>query len=137
MAGTLDDLLSTAVRTWATVARTWIDAANEVMVGWLDVADVESGHPGFNQASAVVPAQEARTPLTAGSFANWDQDQLPGNTLALRPEEVLAAEDTEILLRVKPPQGTASGTYWGSLDDPTGTCVLEDFAVYVVGDRSP
>jgi hypothetical protein len=137
MANTLDDLVGAAVQTWATVVRTWMEAANAVLVGWLDVADVESGRTGFNEQLVVVPAQEAPTALNPGSFSNWDQEQLPANALAVNPVEVNAGEIKKALVLVKPPQGTASGTYTGSLHDPTGTCLLEEVSVYVVGDRSP
>ena len=77
MASTLDDLVAAAMRTWATVARTWIEAANAILVGWLDVPDVESGRTGFNEESVVVPAQQSPTDLSPESFSNWDDDQLP------------------------------------------------------------
>lgn len=137
MAGTLDDLVSAAVRTWATVAQTWIEAANAILVGWLDVPDVETGAPRFNEEVVVVPAQLASTALNPGSFSNWDQDQLPAEAFAVKPAEVDAGEITKVLVSVQPPKGTASGTYTGSLYDPTGTCLLEEVGVYVVGDRSP
>jgi hypothetical protein len=137
MASTLDDLVAAAVRTWATVARAWIEAANAILIGWLDLADVETGRTGFNEEVVVVPAQLAPTALNPGSFSNWDQDQLPAEALAVKPAEVNAGEHTEVLVLVQPPKGTASGTYTGSLYDPTGTCLIEEVGVYVVGDRSP
>jgi hypothetical protein len=136
MANTLDGLVAAAVRTWATVARTWIEAANSILLGWLDVADVESGRTGFNEEVVVVPAQQAPTVLNAGSFSNWDQDQLPAESLDLKPVEVKAGEFRKVLVSVEPPEGTASGTYTGSLYDPAGTCLLEEVGVYVVGDKS-
>ena len=137
MASTLDDLVAAAMRTWATVTRTWIEAANSILLGWLDVADVESGRKGFNEEVVVVPAQQVPTNLDVGSFSNWDQDQLPSEALDVKPVEVEAGQSTKVLVSVEPPKGTASGTYTGSLYDSTGICVFEEVGVYVVGDRSP
>jgi hypothetical protein len=137
MASTLDDLVAAAVRTWATVARTWIEGANAVLVGWADLPDVESGRTGFNEELVVVPAQQAQTALKPESFSNWDQDHLPAEALAVKPAGVKAGEITEVVVSVQPPQGTASGTYVGSLCDSSGACLLPDVGVYVVGDRSP
>ncbi len=55
----------------------------------------------------------------------------------MTPAQVEAGKITEVVVSVQPPPGTASGTYTGSLYDPTGTCVLEEIGIYVVGDRSP
>jgi hypothetical protein len=137
MASTLDDLVAAAVRTWATVARTWIGAANAILVAWLDVPDVESGRTGFNEEFVVVPAQQSPTALSPESFSNWDDDQLPADALAVNPAGVKAGKITEVVVSVQPPKGTPSGTYTGSLYDHSGTCVLEEVGIYVVGDRSP
>jgi hypothetical protein len=137
MAGTLDDLVTAVVRGWAAVARAWIEAANAMTIGFLDLADVESGRPGFNEGVVVVPQQQAPTALQPGPFSDWDQNQLPSAAFTLTPSQISAGEVTEVLLLVEPPQGTASGTYTGSLYDPTGACLLEEVGVYVVGDKSP
>ena len=137
MASTLDDLVAAAVRTWATVARAWIEAANAILIGWLDLADVETGRTGFNEEVVVVPPQQAPTALSPESFSNWDQDQLPAAALAVKPGDVKAGEITEVLVSVQPPQGTASGTYVGTLCDSSGACLLQEVGIYVVGDRSP
>ena len=137
MASTLDDLVATAMRTWATVARTWIEAANAILIGWLDVADVETGRTSFNEELVVVPAQQAPTALNPGTFSNWDKKPLPAGALAVKPAEVKAGEITEVVVSVQPPKGTASGTYVGSLRDASGACLLPEVGVYVVGDRSP
>ena len=137
MASTLDDLVAAAVRTWATVARTWIRAANAILVAWLDVPDVESGRSGFNEGFVLVPAQQSPTPLRPESFSNWDDDPLPNNALAVTPAGVEAGMVTEVILSVQPPPGTASGTYTGTLCDSNGACVVEEVGIYVVGDRSP
>lgn len=137
MASTLDDLVGAAVRTWANVARTWIEAANTILVGWLDVPDVESGGTGFNEGSVVVPAQQSPTDLSPESFSNWDNDPLPKHALAVKPAGVEAGKITQVIVSVQPPAGTASGTYTGTLCDSNGTCLLEEVGVYVVGDRSP
>ena len=137
MASTLDDLVAAAMRTWATVARTWIEAANAILLGWLDVPDVETGRTGFNEELVLVPAQQAPTELNPGSFFNWDRDELHADAFAVTPARVKAGEITEVVVSVDPPQGTASGTYTGSLYDPTGTCLLEEIGVYVVGDAAP
>jgi hypothetical protein len=137
MAGMLDDLVATAVRTWATVARTWIEAANAIGVAWLDLPEVESGRKGFNEEVVVVPAQQATTALNPGPFSNWDQDQIPPEALTVEPTQVNAGEATEVCLAVTPPRNTASGTYTGSLCDLSGACLVEEIGVYVVGDSSP
>jgi hypothetical protein len=137
MADTLDDLVGAAVRTWATVARTWIEAANTVLVGWLDVADAESMLTGFNEEVVLLPRQQAATALHAGPFTDWDQNQLRPAALTVEPAQVNAGEVTEVRVKVQPPHGTASGTYRGSLYDPTGACLLKGVDVYVVGDRPP
>jgi hypothetical protein len=130
MPSTLDELVATATQTGATVARTWIEAANAVLVGWLDVPDVESGRTGFNEDFVVVPAQQSATPLSPESFSNWDDKKLDNGALKVNPAGV-------VIVSVQPPKGTASGTYTGSLYDPTGTCVVEEVGVYVVGDKAP
>ena len=137
MANTLDDLVGAAVRTWATVARTWIEAANTALVGWLDVADAESVLTGFNEEVVLVPRQQAATALHPGPFTDWDQNQLPPAALTVQPAQVNAGEVTEVRVVVQPPNGTASGTYTGSLYDPTGACLLKGVGVYVVGDKPP
>jgi hypothetical protein len=137
MASTLDDLVAAVVRTWASVARTWIGAANAILVGWLDVPDVESGRSGFNEGFVLVPAQQSPTALSPESFSNWDDDQLPNHALAVKPAGVEAGKVTEVIVSVQPPAGTASGTYTGTMCDSNGTCLLEEVAIYVVGDRSP
>lgn len=137
MAGALDELVAAVVRGWATVARSWIEAANAIAVGWLDLADVESGITGFNEEVVLVPPQQGATPLRPGSFTDWDHNQLPDAALTLVPGQVKAGETTQMSVVVEPPEDTASGTYMGSLYDPSGTCVVADVGVYVVGDRSP
>jgi hypothetical protein len=137
MASALDDLVATAVRTWATVARSWIGAANAILVGWLDVPDVESGRSAFNEGFVLVPAQQSPTVLSPESFSNWDDDPLPNHALAVKPAGVESGTVTEVIVSVQPPAGTASGTYTGMLCDSNGTCLLEDVGIYVVGDRSP
>jgi hypothetical protein len=137
MAGALDDLVAAAVRGWATVARAWLEAANAMTIGFLDLADVESGPKGFNEEVVVVPRQSAATPLHPRSFTDWDHNELPRAALALDPSDVKAGEATKVRLLVQPPTGTASGTYTGSLHDPSGACLLEEVGVYVVGDQSP
>ena len=77
MASTLDDLVGAAVRTWANVARTWIEAANTILVGWLDVPDVESGRTGFNEGSVVVPAQQSPTDLSPDPFPTGTTIRFP------------------------------------------------------------
>ena len=138
MAGPLDDLVAAAVRAWATVARTWIEAGNAIGVAWLDLPAVESGRTGFNEEVVVVPAQPAPTALHPGPFADWDHHVLPPGALAVVPAQVGAGEVTEVCVRVHPAGGTASGTYTGSLfNSPGGACLVEGIGVYVVGDSSP
>lgn len=137
MAGPLEDLVAAGVRAWLSVAQAWIEAANDIVVAWLDLAEVESGRRGFNEELVVVPAQQSPTALSPESFSNWDDDQLPRHTLAVKPTRVEAGRVTEVIVSVQPPEGTSSGTYTGSLYDTKGTCVLEEVGIYVVGDRSP
>jgi hypothetical protein len=137
MAGALDDLVAAVVRGWAMVARTWIEAANAILVAMLDLPDVESGRPGFNVAAVVVPPQQAPTALRPEDFSNWDLDQLPGDALTVEPGQVKAGEATTVRLLVRPPEGTASGTYTGSLCNATGVRLLDGIGVYVVGDTPP
>jgi hypothetical protein len=137
MAGALDDLVAAAVRGWATVAWAWIEAANAMAIGLLDLADVESGPKGFNEEVVVVPRQPAATPLHPRGFTDWDHNVLQPAAFDLDPSDVKAGEATKVRLLVQPPAGTASGTYTGSLHDPTGACLLEEVGIYVVGDKSP
>ena len=137
MAGPLDELVAAGVGAWSSVAQAWIKAANDIVVAWLDLADVESGRRSFNKEAVVVPAQQAPTDLHPGPFSNWDRDHIPPEALAVVPAGVKAGEATEVLLVVQPPEGTCSGTYTGSLCDPNGACLLDEIGVYVVGDTPP
>jgi hypothetical protein len=137
MAGALDDLMASAVRGWGTAALASVEAINAMMIAMLELADVESGPPGFNEEEVVVPAQPGATALHPGPFSDWDHNQLPDGALTLVPGQVNAGEVTRVLLRVEPPAGKPSGTYTGSLHDPVGNCLCEDAGVYVVGDTSP
>jgi hypothetical protein len=137
MAGALDDLVAAVVRGWAAVARAWIEAANAIAIGFLDLADVESGRTGFNEEIVVVPGQPAATDVHPRGFTDWDHNELPSVALTVEPAQVNAGKVTEVRIAVEPPQGTASGTYTGSLHDPAGVCLFEEVAVYVVGDKSP
>ena len=58
-------------------------------------------------------------------------------TTLLELQDGLISRGHEVRIAVEPPQGTASGTYTGSLHDPAGVCLFEEVAVYVVGDKSP
>lgn len=137
MAGPLDELVAAGVGAWSSVAQAWIKAANDIVVAWLDLADVESGRRSFNKEAVVVPAQQAPTDLHPGPFSNWDRDHIPPEALAVVPAGVEAGEATEVLLVVQPPEGACSGTYTGSLCDPNGACLLDEIGVYVVGDTPP
>jgi hypothetical protein len=137
MAGPLDELVAAGVGAWSSVAQAWIKAANDIVVAWLDLADVESGRRSFNKEPVVVPAQQAPTDLQPGPFSNWDRDHIPPEALAVVPAGVKAGEATEVLLVVQPPEGACSGTYTGSLCDPNGACLLDEIGVYVVGDTPP
>jgi hypothetical protein len=137
MAGALDDLVADMVRGWATVARAWLDAANRMLIGFLDLADVESGPMSFNQRVVTVPRQPAPTAVHPRGFTDWDENELAPAALTLEPAQVSADDMTTVRLVVQPPKGTASGTYTGSLHDHTGTCVLEEVVLYVVGDKAP
>ncbi|HET9121196.1 MAG TPA: hypothetical protein VFN72_11760 [Solirubrobacterales bacterium] len=137
MAGASDDLVAALVRGWATVAQAWLEAANAMTIGFLDLADAETGPMDFNQQVVIVPRQPAATPIHPRGFTDWDQNELAPAALTLEPAQIAADAVTKVRLVAKPPPGTASGTYTGSLHDPTGTCVFEEVVVYVVGDKAP
>src|SRR5262245_65895811 len=99
MAGPLDDLVAAGVRAWLSVAQAWIKAANDIVVVWLDLADVESGRRSFNKEAVLVPAQQAPTDLHPGPFCNWDRDQIPPVALAVVPAGVKPGVAMEVLLR--------------------------------------
>ena len=133
------DRATAALRAWAIAGRAWMEAANTIFVGWLDLPAVEAGDPGFNEETVVVPAQPAPTGLQPGSFANrWDGSELPPGALAVSPFQVRPGEDTEVRVRVRQPAGIASGTYTGSiLAFPGDACLVDEIDVYVVGGRAP
>ena len=54
----------------------------------------------------------------------------------MKPAGVEAGKVTDVIVSVQPPEGTASGTYTGTLCDSNGTCLLEEVGVYVVGDKA-
>jgi len=137
MAGPLDDLVAAGVRSWLSVAQAWIDAANDIVIAWLDLADVESGGRSFNEEAVTVPAQRTPIDLHPRGFTDWDQNELPPTALTIEPAQVDGGAVTKVRVVVVPPDGTPSGTYTGSLHDPAGTRVVEEVGVYVVGDRLP
>jgi hypothetical protein len=138
MADQLDELVTAAARSWAVAARAWIEAVNAIGVGWLDLPAVESGRTGFNEETVVVPAQPASTELHPGGFADWDENKLPSEAVAVVPPSVEAGEETEVCVRVQPPVGVASGSYTGSLSgSPGGTPLVDEISVYVVGGPAP
>lgn len=137
MAGPLDDLMAAAVRAWLSVLQTSIDAANDIVIAWLDLADVESGRLGFNEEIVTLSPQLAPTSLHPQAFSNWDDDPLPLDSLTLEPGQVNAGEATEVRLLVQPPEDAVSGTYTGRLCDSNGACLLDEIGVYVVGETPP
>lgn len=139
MVDTGDDLTTAAVRAWAIAGRAWMEAANAIVVGWLDLPGVEKGDAGFNEEVIVVPAQPAPTILHPGPFANgWDGSELPRGAVSVIPRRVAAAMETEVRVRVRQPANMASGTYTGSLlDAPGGACLVDEIGVYVVGGSAP
>ena len=137
MAGALDDLVAAGVRAWLTVAQASIEAANDIVVALLELADVESGRPGFNEEIVMLSAQLAPTTLHPQAFSNWDDDQLPLGALTVEPGQVNAGEATKVRLLVQPPEGAVSGTYTGLLCDSNGACLLDEIGVYVVGETPP
>ena len=137
MAGPLDDLVADAVRAWLSMARASVEAANDIIVEWLDLADVESGRLGFNEAIVFVPEQPDATPLHPRGFTDWDGNELPPDAFDLDPSDVKGGEATQIRLLVQPPEGAVSGTYTGSLCDSNGACLLDEIGVYVVGETPP
>ena len=137
MAGPLDDLVGAGVRAWLTVVQASVEAANDIVVAWLDLADVESGRPGFNEEIVFVPGQPNATPLHPRDFTDWDDNELPPDAFDLNPSDVKAGEPTQIRLLVEPPEGAVSGTYTGSLCDSNGASLLDEVDVYVVGETPP
>jgi hypothetical protein len=141
MADRVDDMAKAAVRAWATVAHAWMNTANEIMVSWWDLPNVESGRSGFNEEVVWVPAQRAPAALHPGRFADLDDHELPPKAVRVVPSRVGAGEDTKVRVRVRmigPRDDMASGTYVGSLlDSPGGTPLVDEIGVYVVGGRAP
>jgi len=137
MAATLDDLAAAGVRAWLRILQVSIEAANDLVVAWLDLADVENGQPGFNEEIVFVPEQPDATPLHPRDFTDWDGNRLAPDAFELAPSEVEAGEATRIRLLVQPPEGAVSGTYTGSLCDSNGACLLDEIGVYVVGETPP
>lgn len=137
MAGPVDDLMTAGVRAWLTMVQASIDAANDIVVAWLDLADVESGRPGFNEEIVFVPGQPDATPLHPTDFTDWDDNELPPHAFDLDPSDVKAGEPTQVRLLVRAPEGAVSGTYMGSLCDSNGACLLDEVGVYVVGETPP
>jgi hypothetical protein len=137
MAGPLDELVEAGVRAWLTVVQASIEAANDIVVAWLDLPDVESGRPGFNEEIVTLSAQRAPTSLHPQAFSNWDDEELPPGALTVEPRRINSGEVTEVRLVVQPPEGAVSGTYTGSLCDLDGACLLDEIGVYVVGETPP
>ena len=132
-----DDLVAAGVRAWLTMVQASIEAANDIVVAWLDLPDVESGRPGFNEEIVVVPGQPAATPLHPSDFTDWDDKELPPDAFDLDPSDVKVGETTQVRLLVQPPKGAVSGTYTGALCDSSGGCLLDEIGVYVVGETPP
>ena len=117
MADPLSDLVATAVRAWAGVARAWIESANAILVGLMELSDTESGQFGFNEETVLVPAQPAACAVSAGRFADIDDTPLPVEVISVTPTALGAGVETRVCVRVTPPPGTASGTYTGTLTE--------------------
>lgn len=129
-----DDLVTAAVGAWATVARAWTEAVNEVLVSWLDLPAVESGQTGFNEEVVVVDAQPVPTDLHPGRFVDWDDNELPAAAMTIEPPRVPAGVETSVRLRIHSSGDLVSGTYTGSLlNAPDGTCLVDEVGIYVVG----
>jgi len=138
MSDPLNDLIGTAVRAWASVAGAWIESANAVWISLLDMSDRETDQRGFNEETVLVAAQSAACGVSAGPFVDFDNTQLPAAVISVTPQALAAGVETKVCVRVEPPPGTASGTYMGTLVEPSGgRCVAEEVGVYVVGDRAP
>ncbi|HEX6687449.1 MAG TPA: hypothetical protein VF085_02155 [Solirubrobacterales bacterium] len=128
------DLTTAAVGAWATVARAWIEAADEIAVSWLDFAAAESGQTGFNEEVVVVEAQPAATDLRLGRFVDWDDNELPAAAVAVEPPRVPAGVETAVRVRVHSSGDLTSGTYTGALlKAHDGTPLVDEIGVYVVG----
>ena len=66
MSDPVNDLVATAVRAWATVARAWIASANAAWVSLLDLSDPETDQLGFNEETVLVPAQSEPCAVARG-----------------------------------------------------------------------
>jgi len=138
MADRLDDLATATAGAWAIAGRAWMEAVNAIGVGWLDLANVESGQSGFNREAVVVGPQLIATDLHLGRFTNWAGEALPHDAISVEPSRIPAGKATTVNVRVEPPEGTASGTYTGSLSNaPNGACLVDGIGIYVVGDNLP
>lgn len=139
MADQVNELARSAVRAWTIVARAWMEAANAIIVSWLDLPAVERGTSGFNEEVVRIPAQSTPTALHPGHFADsWDENQLPPDGVTVVPPQIRAGAETEVAVRVLQPERLASGTYVGSLlDSPDGNSVVDEISIYVVGGRAP
>ena len=138
MADQIDELARSAVRAWATAAQAWLRAINSIGVSWLDLPGVESGPTGFNEEVVAVPPQVAPSQVHPEAFADSDGNVLSPDAMAVDKAEAATDGDAAVCVRVEPPVGTASGTYTGSLmDSPGGRCLVDEVAIYVVGDHAP
>ncbi|HEY7456127.1 MAG TPA: hypothetical protein VH703_02530 [Solirubrobacterales bacterium] len=138
MANRLEDLAAAAVGAWAIAGRAWMEAVNEVGVGWLDLADVEGGRASFNEETVVIGPQLVPTVLHPGRFVDWGGNELPAEAVEVDPRRIPPGRQTTVRVRVEPPPGTASGTYTGSLRSaPDGPRLVDEIGVYVVGDSVP
>lgn len=139
MADQVDDFAKAAVQAWATAAQAWAETVNSIMVSWWDLANVESGHSGFNEEAVWVPAQSAPTKLHPGRFADVQGNELPREAVFVAPPRVSVNKDTKVrVMVIGPLDRVASGTYTGSLlDSPYGTPLVDEIGVYVVGGHAP
>lgn len=137
MSDRLDDLVTDAVGAWAIAGRAWMEAVNKIGVGWLDLANVESGQSGFNEEEVVVGPQLFATELRLGKFSNWNGEEIPQKAISVEPSRIPAGRATPVRVKVKSGKGLASGTYTGKLLSALDrTSLVGAIGIYVVGDRA-
>ena len=112
MSDPLNDLVGTAVRAWASVARAWIASANAVWVSLLDLSDPESDQLGFNEETVMVPAQSGPCAVCAGPFVDFDNTQLPAEVISVTPQALAAGVETEVCVRVIRRRGPRAARTW-------------------------
>jgi hypothetical protein len=138
MADRLDELARDAAKASALVGYATLEAANEILVGWLDMAEVESALAGLNEEIVVVGFRTERVDLVPGVFSNWEGKTLDPDSVDIEPARLEPGGITTVRVKVKPADGVVSGTYTGPLQrTPDHSPVVPEVSIYVVGDTEP